>query len=170
MNNSDWKNTAEMIGIAAIVASLVFVGLELKQSRDLAIATAKDSTVSGYRELNFARMNADWYWEIVAKLNKEMGASGAAVLGIPIATPKKWREVLTVLTPEELGRFHSFHLQERNESERLYELHQLGLMSGDEDGMFLVRIRAPLWSALFRLNEEGEFNRLILDELEKYAE
>ena len=32
MKKTDWKGTAELIGIAAIVASLVFVGLELRQN------------------------------------------------------------------------------------------------------------------------------------------
>jgi len=35
---ASWKNIAELIGITAIVASLVFVGLQLKQSQDIAIA------------------------------------------------------------------------------------------------------------------------------------
>ena len=35
---TNWKDTAELIGIAAIVASLIFVGLQLKQSHDIAIS------------------------------------------------------------------------------------------------------------------------------------
>ena len=38
MKKADWKDTVEIFGIAAIVASLVFVGFEIKQSRDIAIA------------------------------------------------------------------------------------------------------------------------------------
>ena len=38
MKTDNWKNIAELIGISAIVASLIFVGLELKQSRDVALA------------------------------------------------------------------------------------------------------------------------------------
>jgi hypothetical protein len=38
MRSTDWKDIAELIGIAAIVASLIFVGLELQQSRKIAIA------------------------------------------------------------------------------------------------------------------------------------
>ena len=38
MKISDWKDTAELIGIAAIVASLIFVGLQMKQSQDIAVA------------------------------------------------------------------------------------------------------------------------------------
>jgi hypothetical protein len=35
---TSWKDIAELIGIAAIVASLVFVGLQMKQSQEIAIA------------------------------------------------------------------------------------------------------------------------------------
>ena len=38
MARSDWKDAAEFIGIVAIVASLIFVGLELKQGHDIARA------------------------------------------------------------------------------------------------------------------------------------
>ncbi len=38
MKKYGWKAVAEMIGIAAIVASLVFVGLQMKQSQEIAIA------------------------------------------------------------------------------------------------------------------------------------
>ena len=38
MKSMNWKDIAELIGIVAIVASLIFVGLELQQSRKIAIA------------------------------------------------------------------------------------------------------------------------------------
>ena len=38
MKSTNWKDIAELVGISAIVASLLFVGLELKQSRDVALA------------------------------------------------------------------------------------------------------------------------------------
>jgi len=36
MKNRNWKDTAELIGIAAIVGSLVFVGLQMRQAEELA--------------------------------------------------------------------------------------------------------------------------------------
>jgi hypothetical protein len=36
MNTTHWKDVAELIGIAAIVASLVFVGMQMRQDRVLA--------------------------------------------------------------------------------------------------------------------------------------
>lgn len=38
MIKTKWRELAELVGIAAIVASLIFVGLQLKQSQDIAIA------------------------------------------------------------------------------------------------------------------------------------
>ena len=38
MRDQGWKAIAEFIGIGAIVASLVFVGVELQQSRQIALA------------------------------------------------------------------------------------------------------------------------------------
>ena len=37
MKGIDWKGIAELTGIAAIVASLVFVGQEIQQSREIAL-------------------------------------------------------------------------------------------------------------------------------------
>jgi len=168
MNKPNWKVVAELIGISAIVGSLVFVGVELKQNREIALATATDSTTAGWRELNFARMNADWYWEIARKLNAALGNSGPYIFGIPVSTRDKWRSALDTLSPEEFGRFLSFHQQEKNEAERLFELDQLGLSSiGDNDGSFLASLRAPLWVAMADKNGADlaggtEFDRLVL--------
>ena len=38
MRDSGWKAIAELVGIAAIVVSLVFVGVELQQSQQIALA------------------------------------------------------------------------------------------------------------------------------------
>ena len=38
MRTTNWKDIAELVGIAAIVASLIFVGLQMKQSQEIAIA------------------------------------------------------------------------------------------------------------------------------------
>jgi hypothetical protein len=38
MKSNSWKDIAELIGISAIVASLIFVGLQMKQSQDIALA------------------------------------------------------------------------------------------------------------------------------------
>ena len=39
MKQHNWKDTAELIGIAAVVVSLIFVGAQIRQDKDVARAT-----------------------------------------------------------------------------------------------------------------------------------
>ena len=45
MKKADWKSIAELIGIGAIVASLIFVGLQLRQEQNIAIVDSYGSIV-----------------------------------------------------------------------------------------------------------------------------
>ena len=54
MKHTNWKEIAELFGIAAIVASLVFVGLQLKQEDEVAQLEMFDRSLEQQREL------ADW--------------------------------------------------------------------------------------------------------------
>ncbi len=51
MSSTNWKDIAELVGIAAIVASVVFVGLQMRQSHEIALA-----------EIYQARTNAVMDW------------------------------------------------------------------------------------------------------------
>ena len=67
MKIEDWKSVAELVGIAAIVASLVFVGLQMRQSQEIAIAQQyQDRSASA---LNFytSRMQSDSALELAAQ-------------------------------------------------------------------------------------------------------
>ena len=43
MKNSIWKDYVEITGIVAIVASLMFVGLQMRQDRYIAVAVGRES-------------------------------------------------------------------------------------------------------------------------------
>ena len=60
MKFEDWKDTAELIGIVAIVASLVFVGLQLRQSHEIALATQYQARAEATLNLHLAGIEADW--------------------------------------------------------------------------------------------------------------
>jgi len=49
---TNWKGTAELIGIGAIVASLVFVGLQLRQDREVALGQIDQSALQAMIELD----------------------------------------------------------------------------------------------------------------------
>ena len=60
MKTRDWKDAAELIGIAAIVASLIFVGLQMQQAQEIANADRRMMFVANTIELhNAINENAD---------------------------------------------------------------------------------------------------------------
>jgi len=52
MKKTDWKDIAELVGITAIVVSLVFVALQLRQSQEIAIAELRQARQAANVELN----------------------------------------------------------------------------------------------------------------------
>jgi len=51
----NWKDTAELLGIAAIVASLVFVGLQMKQTHEIAISASFQSRAETLAGISMSR-------------------------------------------------------------------------------------------------------------------
>ena len=68
MKHVDWKFVAESVGIVAIVASLVFVGLEMRQTRLLAMATAYQARSDSEIALEFAILEFDAFNDIRQKI------------------------------------------------------------------------------------------------------
>jgi hypothetical protein len=60
MKVADWKDVAELVGIAAIVASLLFVGLQLKQSHEIALAIQFQARAEATQNLHLTAIEADW--------------------------------------------------------------------------------------------------------------
>lgn len=54
MKKTGWKDTAELVGIAAIFASLIFVGFQLRQDRQIALAGYGQSTSAIRAELDIS--------------------------------------------------------------------------------------------------------------------
>ena len=69
MKFSDWKDVAELFGIVAIVASLLFVGLQLKQSHEIALATQYQARAEATMNLHLTSIEADWVPPIPALRN-----------------------------------------------------------------------------------------------------
>jgi hypothetical protein len=59
MKSLSWKESVEVVGILAIVASLVFVGIETRNSTEQAILTNRALEIAAYQELmdNIADIN-----------------------------------------------------------------------------------------------------------------
>lgn len=52
MTKSNWRDIAELIGIAAIVASLIFLALQIRQQQLVADTEARNSTVAQLAEVS----------------------------------------------------------------------------------------------------------------------
>ncbi len=60
MKNTSWKDYAELIGISAIVASLIFVGLQMRQDREIALASVQAAFMETLIAINNdINLNAD---------------------------------------------------------------------------------------------------------------
>ena len=83
MKEKPWTNVLEGIGVVAVVASLVFVGLQLRQAQEIAIAEGLLSLVSMRNELNNGvRADID-VWE-KARSGDELTGSEMQVFAIRV--------------------------------------------------------------------------------------
>jgi len=67
MKQTNWKEFAELLGIAAIFGSLVFVGLELRQSQQIAIAGQYQQRAESFVEQLYSRVAFSSEQERLAK-------------------------------------------------------------------------------------------------------
>ena len=96
MKQYDWKSIAELVGIAAVVASLIFVGLQLEQSQEIAIAeqyqsrsdstleywtamTQSDATIALWATRITRHVESDTAEEALVSAFEEEGAEQVAV-------------------------------------------------------------------------------------------
>ena len=69
MRSVNWKDIAEFVGIAAIVASLIFVGLQMKQSHEIALAAQYQARAETVMNLHQTLIEADKTPRIAALRN-----------------------------------------------------------------------------------------------------
>ncbi len=102
MRKADWKDIAEFVGIAAIVGSLIFVGLQMRQAQEIAIAdgyTALQS--SSYARSELLSANAD----LVEKANRGDALSEAEAFALDGFVTAIWHaEFFATARWEYLGR------------------------------------------------------------------
>ena len=70
LKSTNWKDTAELFGIAAIVVSLVFVGLQLKQDRVVALGQTYQSSLQSAIEVNAAIAEHAEIWAKASKTSE----------------------------------------------------------------------------------------------------
>jgi hypothetical protein len=102
LNKSDWKTTAELIGIAAIVASLLFVGMQLRQEQLIAQADGLGEQMATRVD---ARLGLNEYAEIIIKGNNGEDLSEAEEFVLRnLVEMEEERVLLAMLSSNTVGR------------------------------------------------------------------
>jgi hypothetical protein len=107
MNSMKMHDWLQIIGAAAIVASLIFVGLELRTSRAAAQAQIADGIAEGFIDLNVAVMTDETL---------------ACIWSVGLEAPER-------LSDSEAGRFSVFMRGVFNQYMRVHSLYETGLAS-----------------------------------------
>jgi len=88
MKKATWKDIAELVGISAIVASLMFVGLQMKQAQSIAIADSyQQQAGTTLAKSELAAMHS----EVVAKANRGEALSDAEVFELTEYVTARWQ-------------------------------------------------------------------------------
>jgi len=99
MKKSNWKEIAELVGIAAIVASLIFVGLQLQQTQAIAIANQYQERAALSIDYRLAQIQSDTALRIEGSSLIEE-ASEAGLFSFSGAEIERY-------SPEEVGYFEA---------------------------------------------------------------
>jgi hypothetical protein len=144
-----WKDVFELVGVFSIVASLIFVGLQMKQSQDIAIAAQ-------YQER--ATTSIDYYAAVMAS---EIGLSVWAkrtISGLDATQlPSELKEQIAALPPDELA----FNVLEAYVTFLMFDNHHFQYESGflPEDSWRVFRAELKSYLAIAFIREFFRMNQ-----------
>ena len=131
-----WKDTAELIGIAAIVASLIFVGLQMQQSQEIAIADQYQDRADAALEWYLARIQSDTAMAVIASRISDNATSASSPPEIKVALDSEGPEIVAFRYLEyrsNLTMFDNYHFQ-----------HERGLLTDEAWRAYRVRLKGVL--------------------------
>ena len=150
MNSTNWKDIAELVGITAIVASLVFVGLELRQSHQIAIAAEYQERVATVIDIYNTQIENEITLSVVGQPLYEKVRSADF--------PDKYRQLYEAYTVEQLGYLSTNGLISLTNFDNLYFQYQSGFLSDESWQAFRYRLVSVLESPIARLAFEEDPN------------
>ena len=172
MKIHDWKTIAELIGIAAIVVSLVFVGLQMNQAQKIAIAEQYQARADSAAE------HMRWYME-----NDIMMAEYQSVIE-GLLDSEESATVFRVEHQQQDPRYlATVYVQARTALmyfDNFYMQYQLGTMNEASWAAFRYRLKSGLRDEFFRwafTNDPDQWRqpfqqlcRALISEIEREAE
>ncbi len=142
MKSTNWKDIAELVGISAIVASLVFVGLELRQSHEIAIAAEYQERAASVIEQYNAQMQSDVALSVVGQ------PVYAAIRSADF--PDEHRHLYEGYTVEQLGFETLRAVNALTAFDNIYFQYQSGFISEEAWEAFRHRLRRVFESPITR--------------------
>ena len=146
MASKSWKDTAELIGITAIVASLIFVGLQMRQSQEIAIADQYQDRADAALEWYLARIQNDTAMAITANRISDNANSTSSSPAIKAALESDGPEIVAFRYLEyrsNLTMFDNYHFQ-----------YERGFLTEDAWRAYRVRLKGvlttPVTAAMYR--------------------
>ena len=120
MGSVAWKESAELVALAAIVGSLIFVGLQMKQSHEIALSEAYQQRSAISAEAFFT-----------------LSENGDALAAVLVAVPSDIRQIPDGISPKEFIAFQYWMFGMMVAIENVHYQYQIGFMT--EEGWLRSR-------------------------------
>lgn len=142
MKKDSWKHLAELVGIVAIVASLLFVGLQLKQSQDIAIAEQYQNRAIAGGEYMLWWVDNDQFLRRLVSDVESLYESGEG--------DENFRELFETQGPELLATKMIDDLYGLTMFDNFYKQYQLGTLEEESWVAFRYRLKKNLQDKMVR--------------------
>jgi len=146
MQSTNWKDIAELIGLAAIVASLIFVGLELRQTQSALMASTYQARAFDAMSASRDLADSEYIGPILARVDFEDEQS------------------LNNLSDEEMWRLRQYYVSRMIDLDNEFYQYQSGFLSEEffqSQYQRSVLRNARQWRALGIREIRPEFEQLI---------
>jgi hypothetical protein len=162
MNSTQWRQVAEATGVAAIVASLVFVGLQIRQEDDIARLELIDRSTEQQRDLQI------WITE-----NSDVWTRGCAGSELSDADQVIFQHIIDMYVNQTYNRWVRFTITEQTGSGGQYLIDAFAANIHRYPGFRAAYNARETWAAEGRRYEDmytDEFQQTVKNRLAELAE
>jgi hypothetical protein len=166
MPSGHWKDIAELIGIGAIVASLIFVGLQLQQSQEIAVGTQYQERANAQIENYMSQIQSDQ----ALRNRGQTIISAASSRSYPIAI----KNLIDTTGPESVAVAYLLYRSKMTMMDNCHFQYESGFMNEDtwlamrrrlqnllSDIVFAAMYRSESWK--FRSSFQEEISQLLAE-------
>ncbi len=172
MTREKLRDSLEIIGLIAIVASLIFLALEIRQANVIAMGQAYQSRTDGLWEMQLRIAESDTLIAIADKLNDGIFGSGTPQADEP--TTERFfaqvqgydEELIKQLTPQERLHWWNFLMAHQHRLGGLAYQYEIGLLDEEylQTGLKpAARVLEPRWKQ-FGVPIQGRQLNALMDE------